>query len=210
DGPSYAKYRGVKDTEFDKVMQNIKDFKAYGGKCFLGVSYIVDKDNQSHVFEMLERLQGLGVDSVKVSACIVSNEGAETNEYHKPFYSNVKKQLGKFQKINTDGKFEVFDAYHEIDEKFKKDYTWCPYLQVLPVIGADLNIYPCQDKAYNLDDGLVGSIKNVRFKDFWFSDKNKFYKINPSKVCNNHCVANIKNHRILEYLETDKEHMAFV
>jgi len=27
------------------------------------------------------------------------------------------------------------------------------------------------DKASNLDDGLIGSIKLQRFKDFWFSDK---------------------------------------
>jgi radical SAM protein with 4Fe4S-binding SPASM domain len=75
----------------------------------------------------------------------------------------------------------------------KKEYTWFPYSQILPVIGADLNIYPCQDKAYNLEEGLVGSIKEQRFKDFWFSDKNQFFKINPSLHCNHHCVANLKN-----------------
>ena len=210
DGPSYAKYRGVREDEFEKVLQNMKDFKAYGGKCLLGVVYIVDKDNQSHVFEMLSKLHDIGVDSVKVSACIVSNDGAETNEYHQPFFNDVKNQIHRFQDKNQDGRLEVFDAYHEIDEKFDKDYTWCPYLQILPVIGADLNIYPCQDKAYNLEDGLIGSIKNIRFKDFWFSDRNKFFQINPSKVCNHHCVANVKNRRILDYLEADKEHLGFV
>ncbi len=210
DGPSYAKYRGVRDNEFEKILQNMKDFKGYGGKCFLGVSYIVDKDNQAHVYDMLQKLRDIGVDSVKVSACVVSDKGSDTNEYHKPFYVDVKKQLQKFKENNKGHQFEVFDAYHEIDEKYDKEYTWCPYLQILPVIGADLNIYPCQDKAYNLENGVLGSIKNVGFKDFWFSDKNKFYKINPSKVCNNHCVANIKNHHILDYLEVDKEHLGFV
>ncbi|HBR15739.1 MAG TPA: radical SAM protein [Candidatus Omnitrophica bacterium] len=210
DGPSYAKYRGVGDNEFNKVIQNMKDFKRYGGSCLLGVSYIVDQDNQAHVYDMLQKLRDIGVDSVKVSACIVSNEGRETNEYHKPFFNRVKDQLQKFQEDNKDGKLEIFDAYHEVDEKFKKDYPWCPYLQVLPVIGADLNIYPCQDKAYNLEEGLIGSIKNRRFKDFWFSDKSKFFKVNPSKVCNHHCVANVKNKLVLEYLNADQEHIGFV
>jgi MoaA/NifB/PqqE/SkfB family radical SAM enzyme len=210
DGHSYAAYRGVKETEFGKVIQNMKDFKAYGGKCLLGVSYIVDKDNQAHVYDMLQTLRDVGVDSVKISACIVSNEGRETNDYHKPFFNDVKSQIRKFQDECNDDNFEIFDAYHEVDEKFKKTYTWCPYLQILPVIGADLNIYPCQDKAYNLDEGLIGSIKNVRFKEFWFSNKNKFFKVNPSKVCNHHCVANKKNKIILEYLGADKEHMVFV
>lgn len=210
DGPSYAKYRGVRETEFDKVLKNMKDFKAYGGGCFLGVSYIVDKDNQAHVYDMLQRLRDIGVDSVKVSACIVSGDGRETNEYHKPFFGRVKDQLCRFQEDNKDGRMEVFDAYHEVDEKFDKDYTWCPYLQVLCVIGADLNVYSCQDKAYDLDEGLLGSVKHRRFRDFWYSDKNKFFKINPSKICNHHCVANIKNHRILDYLEADTGHLGFV
>ena len=83
-------------------------------------------------------------------------------------------------------------------------------MQILPIIGADLKVYPCQDKAYNLDEGLIGSIKNQRFKDFWFSDKNKFYMINPSRVCNHHCVANEKNKMILEYLAADAKHLEFV
>ena len=44
-------------------------------------------------------------------------------------------------------------------------------------IALAMNIYPCQDKAYNLDEALMGSIKEQRFKDFWFSDKNKIFKI---------------------------------
>ena len=78
------------------------------------------------------------------------------------------------------------------------------------MIGADLNIYPCQDKAYNLDEGLIGSLKNRSFKDFWVSDKSKFFKINPSIHCNHHCVAHPKNKLILEYLDVDKEHLDFV
>ena len=81
-------------------------------------------------------------------------------------------------------------------------------MQILPVIGADLNIYPCQDKAYNLENGLLGSIKDISFKEFWFNDKNKFFKINPSCHCNNHCVADSKNKIILDYL--DVEHLGFV
>ena len=89
-------------------------------------------------------------------------------------------------------------------------WQWCPYLQILPVIGADLNVYPCQDKAYNIEDGLMGSIKSQRFKEFWFSHKDKFFKINPSIHCSHHCVANAKNKLILDYLNIDEEHLDFV
>lgn len=210
DDESYTLYRRVPKGEFTKIMRNIQQFKKLNGKCYLGISLIVDKKNADHIFNFIKRLKNLGVDSIKVSPCIISNSAEENNEYHKPIFTKVKDQTAKAINKLMDNSFEIFDAYHEIDEKFKKDYTWCSYLQILPVIGADLNIYPCQDKAYNLKEGLIGSIKNQRFKDFWFSDKNNFFKINPSVHCNHHCVANSKNKLILDYLNTDKEHLEFV
>lgn len=210
DDESYANYRDTKKTEFSKVIQNMRDFKAYGGKCALGVSYIIDNKNYSHIYEFTKLIKSTGADSIKLSACIVDNEARKNNEYHKPIYNEVKNQISRIKKDFEDETFEIFDAYHLMEERFDKDYEWCPYMQILLVIGADLNIYPCQDKAYNLDTGLLGSIKDRRFKDFWFDDKNKFYKINPKKVCNHHCVANMKNKMILDYLDVDNEHLGFV
>lgn len=210
DKESYASYRGVSKEEFTKVMKNMGDFKKLGGACYLGVSLIVDRKNAPHVYEFIERIKNVGVDSVKVSPCIVSNDGAENNAYHRPVFETVRREVKRAIEDWMDDRFEIFDAYHELDEKFDKRYTWCPYLQILPVIGADLNIYPCQDKAYNLDEGLIGSIKEQRFREFWFSDKGNFFKIDPSLHCNHHCVANAKNGMILEYLDADQEHWGFV
>lgn len=210
DDESYSSYRRVPKGEFARVMQNMKNFKKLGGKCYLGVSLIVNENNASHIYEFSSKLKDIGVDSVKVSPCIVSDNGIENNEYHKPIFKQVKEQIKRATNELKDEKFEIFDAYHELEGKFNKEYTWCPYLQILPVIGADQNVYSCQDKAYNLEEGLIEFIKNMRFKDFWFSDKNKFFKINPSIHCNHHCVANAKNKFVLEYLNADKEHLGFV
>ena len=208
---SYAKYRGVKEGEFSRVLNNIKQFKKYRGACYLGVSVIVNKDNAVHIYDLVRLLRDAGVDSVKISPCIVSNNGLKNNNYHNSVFKIVRNQISKAKKeCSKEGKFEIFDAYHTQLESFAKPYKWCPYLQILPVIGADLNIYPCQDKAYNLDEGLIGSIKKQSFKSFWFSDKKKFFKVNPSRVCNHHCVANEKNRMILDYLGADKEHLCFV
>ena len=210
DDKSYSKYRGVKDGEFTKVIKNMESFKKLNGKCYLGVSIIVDRDNAAHIYDLVKKLNDIGVDSVKVSPCIVSNDGIENNKYHQPVFDKVKEDLNRALEDLACESFEIFDSYHEVDDKFQKTYSWCPFLQILPVIGADLNIYPCQDKAYNLDEGLIGSIKNQSLKEFWFSDKNNFMKIIPSKVCDHHCVANAKNKLIMEYLNTDKEHLGFV
>jgi MoaA/NifB/PqqE/SkfB family radical SAM enzyme len=210
DDRSYAAFRGVPEGEFTKVMYNMERFKKLGGDCFLGVSLVVHQDNSSSVHEMLARLKDIGVDSAKISPCIVGNSGAENNEYHRPIFDTVREQIRRACKSLADGTFEILDAYHELDERFDKDYCWCPYVQVLTVIGADLNVYSCQDKAYNLDTGSIGSIKETTFKQLWFSDKKRFFKINPSEHCNHHCVANGKNRLVLDYLRADSDHLDFV
>ncbi|MCB9554716.1 MAG: radical SAM protein [Deltaproteobacteria bacterium] len=210
DAESYAKYRNVKIEEFDRVLSNIAAFKRYGGPCRLGISFIIDQRNADHVFSFVSRMKDLGVDSVKLSPCIVSNDGRENNAYHQPIFERVKEQARRAQADLNDDGFEVYDSYHALDEKFSKSYHWCPYLQILPIIGADLNVYACQDKAYNLETGVLGSIVDRRFRDFWFSDKNKFFAIDPARDCDHHCVANQKNKLLLSYLEADADHAPFV
>jgi len=211
DDQSYSKYRRVPREEFSRVLDNMKRFKELKGKCYLGVSVVVDKENAAHLYELIEKLCNYSkVDSVKVSACIVSNIGSENNAYHKPLFEEVKKQLSRAIADFTKKGIEIYDAYHLLDDKFSKEYSWCPYLQIVPVIGADLNVYACHDKAYNFEEGLLGSIKTARFKDFWFSEKDKFFRIKPSLNCNHHCMMNANNKMILDYLNADKGHLEFV
>jgi MoaA/NifB/PqqE/SkfB family radical SAM enzyme len=200
----------VAKGEFSRIMANMSEFKKIGGLCRLGVSFIVDDRNAGHVYEMIMKVRDTGADSIKVSPCIVDNDGAKNNDFHGRYFKTVKKQIARAL-TETDGEdFEIFDAYHALDEKFDKDYSWCPYCQILPVIGADLNIYSCQDKAYNLENGLLGDIAGQRFKKFWFSSKNKFFSLNPAADCGHHCVANGKNKLVLAYLAANGEHLGFV
>lgn len=210
DDESYAKYRNIKVGEFTKVINNLKDFKKLGGRCSLGVSFIIDKTNHDKVYEFVRMIKETGVDSIKLSPCIVSNSGAENNEYHKDIFEMTSSECQRAKIDFEDASFEVFDSYHLLEDKFEKHYDWCPYLQILPVIGADMNVYSCHDKAYNLEEGLLGSIKQVSFKEFWMNDKEKFYQINPSCVCNHHCVANEANKMLLDFINIDREHIGFV
>ncbi len=210
DDESYSFYRGVPKGSFSKLMTNMANFKKSGSRCYLGVSYIIDEHNAPLVYQFLKKIKDVGVDSVKLSACLVSDNGSENTSYHKPLLHRVKDQIQRAMEDLREETFEIFDAYNALDDKFEKTYTWCPYLQILPVIGADLNIYACPDKAYNLGKGLLGSIKRQSFKDFWFSDKKKFFKINPSLDCGHHCEANHKNRLVIEYLDADREHLYFV
>lgn len=210
DDESYTAYRSCPAGEFSRVMANMAAFRQLGGSCYLGVCLVVDKRNCGHIYELIRTLHGVGVDSVKVSPCIVSNSGAENNQYHAPIFATVKEQTARAMVDFDRPGFEIFDSYHSQLETFAKSYHWCPYLQISPVIGADQNVYSCHDKAYNLAEGLLGSLHDRRFKDVWHGDRNRFYEIDPSRVCNHHCVADGSNRQIHEYLAADPEHLAFV
>ena len=213
DDKSYSDFRKVPLGEFSRVMENIEAFSRYkkesNGKCYFGVSIITGKKNASHLFDMVKRFKSIGVNSVKIAPIITSDDGKECNEYHKPISDLVKNQIAKAKEL-VDENFEIFDAYHSQLESFKKPYTWCPYAQIQPIIGADLNVYPCHDKAYNLDEGLMGTIKDKSFKEYWMKNKDKFFKIDPSINCNHHCAVDSRNRVILDYLDVDKEHLDFV
>lgn len=210
DDASYQKYRGCPDGEFSKIIHNMKQFKKFAGSCYLGVCIVVDNRNFEHIYDLIKLLHQTGVNSVKVSPCIVSNSGYENNKYHEALFAPVKEQTERAIADFASSDFELFDSYHTQLDTFRKTYNWCPYLQISPVIGADQNIYSCHDKAYNLQEGLLGSIKEERFRDVWFSDKNRFYAIKPATVCNHHCVVDGSNRMILDYLEADRDHLEFV
>lgn len=209
DGESYARYRDVSNLEFGRVLGNIEQFKALGGPCHLGVSLIVDRENAGHVHDFVRLVKSAGADSIKISPCITSNSGQENRAYHEPIFDLVTVQIARATHDFAGDGFEIHNAFHQMDTVFDKPYHWCPYLQVLPVIGADLRVYSCQDKAYT-DSGALGSIEHMRFREFWMNGREKFFGIDPARDCKHHCVADGKNRLIHDFLAVDREHLGFV
>ena len=210
DDASFAKSRGIHEGEFTKLLKNLSDFSARGSKCVLGISYIVDKDNCTHLYEACKLLKAAGVNHVKFSGVVVSNSGEENNAYHAKIKEIVTQQI-ELARTLADDKFSVINHYHELDDRFQKSYTMCPYLMFLTVIGADCKVYTCQDKAFTVS-GTLGSIVDQRFRDFWFSEENKrrLFELDPSKECTHHCVSHGKNMAIMDLLSIDPDHGPFV
>ncbi|ARJ66512.1 radical SAM protein [Magnetospirillum sp. ME-1] len=210
DDASYVKSRGAKPGEFGKLLDNIKAFTDTGTKCVLGISFIVGQENHTRLAEIAQLFKQAGANHVKMSGAIVSNEVAGNNAYHAGIKDEVARQIAQAQALNDDT-FHVLNHYHDLDERFQKDYHICPFLQFLTVIGADLQVYTCQDKAYTVE-GTLGSIENRRFKDYWLSEENRsrVFGFDPSKLCGHHCVSHAKNVEIMEYLSLDPEHGVFV
>jgi len=210
DDASFSASRGVRDGEFTKLLRNMCEFSARGSRCVLGVSYIIDETNCSHVYEACKLFKDAGVNHVKFSGVVVSNSGVENNAYHTRIRDIVAGQIERAQKL-ADDSFSVINHYHDLDERFQKSYPMCPYLMFLTVIGADCRVYTCQDKAFT-ESGTLGSIRDQSFRDFWFSEENRkrIFGLNPSKECMHHCVSHGKNLAIMDLLSIDPDHGVFV
>jgi MoaA/NifB/PqqE/SkfB family radical SAM enzyme len=210
DEASYVASRGAKAGQFQELLSNMAAFVRTGTRCVLGVSFVITEENHAHVAEACRLFREAGTQHVKISGAVVSNDGAENNRYHARFSGRAREGIAAATALAGPG-FSVIDHYHPLDESFAKSYRSCPFLQFLTVIGADLNVYTCQDKAYTAA-GLLGSIRERSFRDLWLSEENRLAlrSLDPSLRCNHHCVAHQKNLAILEYLSLDGEHGLFV
>jgi Fe-coproporphyrin III synthase len=210
DPESYAKIRNVKLTEFDLVLNNMRNFANLDSSCVLGINYVIDNQNYGHVFEFSKLMKDVGVNHLKIMGVIVSNDGKLSNEYHDEIRANVEQQINQAKSLE-DEKFKIIDHYHEFPERFDKEYQTCPSMQFLTIIGADSKVYSCHDKAYT-ELGLLGSIENRRFKDFWYSNENgkRLRELNPSIDCQHHCAEHKRNLLLHEYMDVDQGHMEFV
>ncbi|MBO33563.1 MAG: radical SAM protein [Rhodospirillaceae bacterium] len=210
DDASYAKSRNIKEGDFSKLLDNMKNFIDSGTKCVLGVSMIIDNVNFEHVYDVCSLMKDIDVNHVKLSPVVVGNSVEENNAYHALIKETVGGQVERAAELQTDD-FTVLDHYHELPDLFDKGYDICPFLQYLTVIGGDCRVYTCQDKAFT-EGGLLGSIEEKRFKDFWFSEENRknLFTFNPRVSCQHHCVTHSKNLALMEFLSLDQDHSHFV
>lgn len=217
DSKLYAKTRGVSIKEFDKVCNNIYNFSKVKNKdCELGISYIVTKENHKDIFKFLKLMKKIGVNHVKISEAVVSTVRERNKRHYLPIINTVKKQVDEAISSLNSSSFRVIDKFDYFIDKvtndnYSKQYRFCPFIQYMTVIAADLNIYACQDKAYTLT-GKLGSIKNGSFKGLWFSNgfKKRILGLNPSKECDHHCVQHNKNLMLLDYINANRSHLEFV
>jgi len=210
DDESYMAARRAKDGEFSGVLRNIREFTARGSRCSLGISYIITRDNHRHLVDLCRTMKDAGANHVKLYGVIVGNDAAANNRYHADINRDVRAAIDEARKLSEEG-FSIIDHYHEMDERFEKSYESCPFLQFQTVIGADCTVYSCHDKAYT-EAGILGSIRERSFKEFWFSEENlrRHREIDPSRDCRHHCTAHRSNLAILEYLSLDADHGVFV
>lgn len=200
DGKSMKESRGVKESYFDIVINNLSNFgKGKLSTCDLAINFIVTEKNYKNLENITKVLLDCGVNNIRFSPMWCDN----FHEYHNLIKKEVYDYIDKAKILQTEN-FKIYSSYHQVEDLniSKRKYKKCYFNQIVPVVGADQNIYVCHNQAYS-EDSAIGSIKNRSFKDLWFSEDTKkfFNSFDCQKTCTGQCAADSKNKFITELLE---------
>lgn len=208
---TYASVRNVSRSSFKRTWSNVEKLVAKkrneNADVTIGIGFVVTNENWSEVFECAKKAKEIGVDNVRISA-VFQNDGPR---YFKLFYNEVRDLICRSVEL-SDKKFRVFDNFGDRIgdlEQEHPDYEYCGYQEFNTYIGGDLNVYRCCVLAYN-ERGKLGSIKNIRFKDFWESEEKKKELEGFNAAECPRCMFNNKNKTILYALDPDPKHVNFV
>lgn len=176
---TYCKIRRVHKSHWQdacaavKYLRNARDF--YGTSCVIGVGFVVTPDNWREVHAAAQLARYLGADNFRISAQF----SPEDEKLFEGFHAEAAELCRQAEGLSDAG-FTVYnrfaDRLDDLRAKSPED-ALCGYQFFTTYIGADLNVYRCCGYAYN-SRGLVGSLKEQRFKDFWLSQERFANQIN--------------------------------
>jgi MoaA/NifB/PqqE/SkfB family radical SAM enzyme len=209
---TYAKIRRISESGFDVTWNRIRLLaqaknRAESTDLIIGVGFVVTKDNWKEVLECTERAKMVGADNVRISAVFQPDNDA----YFRDFYKEAATLCRQAETLQNEN-FRVFNNFGERLSDLKEtspDYSFCGYQQLATYIGGDHNVYRCCVQSYN-EHGLIGSLKNQRFKDLWNSQEKKdnFDKFDAHSC--DRCMFNNKNRNIAYVINHHPSHVNFV
>jgi MoaA/NifB/PqqE/SkfB family radical SAM enzyme len=171
---TYSSVRGVSQDAYHRMLEGVKRLVA--SKRFpspphsdpvIGIGFVVTQDNWREVVDATETAKALGVDNIRISAVFQPDD----EEYFADFYEEAAALCRAAKQLETPA-FRVFNLFGErLDDLRQRSpsHSFCGYQHFNTLIGADLNVYRCCVTAYH-ERGLIGSIKNRRFRELWFSE----------------------------------------
>lgn len=167
---TYCRIRRVPASHFDSAIRSVAALvmlrSALKTSCQVGIGFVVTPDNWREIADAARLAKRLGADNFRISAQF-SNED---ERLFAGFHAEAVELAKKAEELSDDG----FTVYNRFGERLDDLRTGspsdrlCGYQFFTTYIGADLNVYRCCGYAYN-ERGLVGNLRETRFKDFWLS-----------------------------------------
>lgn len=210
---SYARIRRINKAMYNKACENIQKLvhirDSFNPDLVIGVGFVVTKENWQEVVIATEKAKSWGVNNIRISAIFSEDD----IDYFDGFWEEANELCKEAKKLEDPKQnFKVFNLFDDRSEDLKlghPDYSFCTYQHLNSYIGGDLNVYRCCNLAYNLR-GKLGSIENMRFKDFWLSrEKEDVMGDFDARGCPL-CMFSNKNRLALYAIESNPKHVNFV
>jgi len=207
---AYSRVKNSPKTLFTTVCRNIESMaKAKSKGTILGVGFVVQEYNWREIIDATELARELGADNIRISAAFTPWGSG----YFDAFVQLAREQ-SSMASACTRGDFTVFNLFNErLDELFmgRQDYPYCHSKDLVPYIGADMNVYSCCVKAYT-DHGLMGNIAKTGLAEFWASDQrmDRYSGHDPRMDCPHPCMFEHKNKFINYCVKSRPRHMEFI
>ncbi len=206
----YSFIRNVSEDVFDKVVENIKLLVKHKRNNIVGIGYVIGKENYKDIYKAVKFFKELGVDNIRLSA-VFTQMGYD---YFFEFKDRAAELAKRAKEDFSDDSFTVFNLFDErVKDVFTgtQNYDYCPIKELLTYIGADYSVYTCCTLAYN-KKGLIGSIKNQRFKELWggYQKTKIFENHNPSINCSHPCMYKGKNDFINYCIKDNPKHINYI
>lgn len=203
----YAEIMGVKQENFDLVIQNIKDgmeiIRRDGLPCTLNMQLVCDPKDSDQILPFAKLAKELQPSYSIIKHCADNIEGTLGVDYTQ--YEKINGLLKEAESMGTVIKWS------RIANEGKREYSKCfgpPF--IMQVSGSGL-VAPCgflfneKYKAFH-----IGNITEKRFKDIWASDR--YWDVmkylasehfNPQKRCGPNCLQDRTNDFLFKY-KTDQ------
>jgi MoaA/NifB/PqqE/SkfB family radical SAM enzyme len=191
-----------------KQINNIKKFIRINRNATIGVSLVIEPEAVNEIYLTTKYFKDMGVDNVKFSAAIT----CDRQDHFANYLETALEQAARAQELQ-DNNFSVFNLFPERSQNIYEspNYDICYFKEWVTVIGADLNVYTCC-MMQHAELGLIGSIKNRSFAEFWESAEKKLFfdGHSPKTHCPYPCIYKGKNERLEYMLKQNPKHVEFV
>lgn len=223
---TFDKLRPAKDgsSKFDYIVQGMRDLgKVKKGK--MGFSFLIRTEadgfgiesNIHEIYDAAILARDLGCDyfEVKPSYAYAGGRPHALVVHSKERMKEARTEIDRLKDLDTDT-FKVITAINLenslncVQSEQTKDYHVCPSAQMRTLICPS-GVYVCPYWR-GKEPFRVGNARDDSFKDIWNSERRKqvMTMLDPSKVCDFHCLRNETNIEILNLQGMNKEEIELV
>jgi MoaA/NifB/PqqE/SkfB family radical SAM enzyme len=167
----YMKIRHVPVEHWDAAWRAVRTLRAASDMSarrhapVVGVGFVVTPDNWMGVYDACQLAKAAGAHNIRISAQF-------SNEDEKPFLAfadDCAALCAAADRDFTDGAFVVYNRFTAKVGELKThapEAKRCGYQEMTTYVADDLRVYRCCLLSFN-ERGIVGSIKDRRFRDLW-------------------------------------------